>query len=128
VSHPDARFLVRYGEADYLVDVKYVELIDESVIAVREAEARDEAAGRIEMEVRPGVSVPAEAPFADTAYRRVAVEIADAVQHQPPICTDGQTMRIATDANNEARTLYREARQAWVVFALCPAGSAGQPG
>ena len=121
-AHPEARFIVHYGDEVFRVNARYVDIIGESVIAVRRGPGEADLSDWRSMEVAPDVAVPDDAGFGDDAYRRVAVDIADAIQKRPPICSDGKTMRIATDENNEARTLYRHARQAWVVFALCPEG------
>ncbi|MEM1345607.1 MAG: hypothetical protein AAGI34_13650 [Pseudomonadota bacterium] len=123
--HPEARFLVDYGGAAFRVNVRYVALIDESVIAVRRGAKNTQGWQRLA--ITPGVAIPEDTPFGDPIFARVAVDIADSVQKQPPICTDGQTMRLATDENDEARTLYRQARRVWVVFALCPEPATAPP-
>ena len=117
--HPEARFLVDYGGRSYRVDVRFVDIISESVIAVREGAG--DGAERHRMAVEPSVTPPGgDVPFADDAYRAVAVDIADAIQGRPPICADGQRMRLALNDEAEARTLYRDNRRAWVVFGFCP--------
>lgn len=125
--HPDRRILVDYGGREFRVDIRYVDIIGESVIAVRAGRGDADPAEWRRMTVVPGTELPAEAPFADDAYRRVAIEIADALRREPPICVDGRNMRLATDPRDDARTLYRAARQAWVVFAFCPEAAEAEP-
>lgn len=120
--HPDTRFLVDYGGKTFRVNVRYVELLGESVIAVRKGQGDADPADWRRMTVKADVSVPRRKPFGSDAYRRVAVDIADAVRKEPPICADDRTMRIATDEADSARTMFREKRDVWVVFALCPSG------
>jgi hypothetical protein len=120
MDHPDARFLVDYGSALFRVNVRYVPLIDESVIALREGagEARDE--GWQMLEVEPDAAFRPGTNFADPSYEEVAVDIARAVQGRGGICGEGQTMTVETGDAGEVRTLFRSNRRVWVVFALCP--------
>ncbi len=120
MRHPDKRFAVRYGADDFVVDVRFIDVINESVIAVRQGRG-SEGDRREPLEVPPNRTVPAEVGFADEAYRAVAVDIADAITGKPPICPQGQTMRLARRDDETARTLFRPLRAAWVVFAFCPA-------
>lgn len=121
MPHQDAAFLVDYGGTPILVDVRYVDVIRESVIAVRLPQGRSETAGRAAMSVAPEAPLPqAEVAFSDDGWRAVAVDIADEIQGRPLVCVEGQTMRIAQNDDAEARTLYRANRRAWVVFAFCP--------
>jgi hypothetical protein len=119
MRHPEKRFLVDYGGEVFRVNVRYVDIISESVFAVRRG--RDGAkAGWTEIALEPGVTPPAAEPFASEAWRPVAVDIADRLAGTPPICAEGQTMRLALGEDRGARALYRSPRQAWVVFAFCP--------
>lgn len=124
IPHADAKFRVSYGGEDYLVDVRYVELIDESVIAVRQAGRK--AAGRDyrPLGVAPRVRAPV-GPFSNPAYRAVALDIAETVQWVDGICPSGDPMDMARDGEGDIRTLYRRNRGAWVVFARCVEKSAG---
>jgi len=119
-THPDARFLVDYAGAPYRVDVRFVDIISESVIVVRQGAGKD-TAKREAMDVTPSLSPPGPGtPFGDRDYSAVALDIADSVIGRPPICVDGQSMKLARNDAAEARTLYRGTRRAWVVFAFCP--------
>ncbi|MGF1446601.1 MAG: hypothetical protein ACFBRM_10425 [Pikeienuella sp.] len=125
MRHPDKKFFVQYGATSYLVDVRYIDILGESVIAVRRS-AGPSTEPRETLEVLPTRTPPAaETGFADEAYRSVAVDIADTISGRPPICIDGQTMRLARGEDQPARTLYRAQRAAWVVFAFCPPPAAG---
>jgi len=118
--HPDVELVVDYGDAPFRVDVRYVDIISESVIAVRQGDGNGNGP-RDRMTVTPSITPPGPGvPFADEAYRLVAVDIADQVLGRPPICVDGQRMRLARNQAAEARALYRDNRQTWVVFAFCP--------
>ncbi|MEM6421804.1 MAG: hypothetical protein AAF698_04375 [Pseudomonadota bacterium] len=120
VEHPDAEYLVQYGGSSFRVNVRYVPLIDESVIAVREGrgEAVDEEWPIL------NVSAPEKfnrvTNFADDRYRDFVIDIAGAVQEMGGICSDGSSIKMSTNSDGEVRTLYRSNRQVWVVFALCP--------
>ena len=120
MRHPDARFLVNYGPSLFRVNVRYVPLIDESVIALREGagEAREE--GWPTLSVEPGDDFRPGTNFADPSYEAVAVDIARAVQDAGGICEEGQPMTVSTGDAGEVRTLFRSNRRVWVVFALCP--------
>ncbi|MGF1501508.1 MAG: hypothetical protein ACFBSD_06800 [Paracoccaceae bacterium] len=119
-SHPEKRFLVTYGDERFTVNVRYVEIIGETVIAVRQVGTVPVDARFEPMAVTPQSEPPEAANFADDAYRAVAVEVADAIVGRPPICVDGQTMRLARKDDEAARTLYRRQQRAWIVFAFCP--------
>ena len=119
-EHADARFLAAYGGTFFRVNVRYVPMLDESVIAVREGmgEAQDE--GWQIVTVRPSIDLEPGTNFADPVFETVAVAIAREVQGIDGICKGGQAMRVSTDGEGDVRTLYRSNRQVWVVFALCP--------
>ncbi len=121
--HPDRAFAIDYAGTAYVVDIRFIDVLGESVIAVRRGSGEGE---RTRLEVRPSRTPPEAGRFSDEAYRRVAVDIADAIAGRPPICADGQTMRLARGEDKAARTLYRSQREAWVVFAFCPAAPGGR--
>ncbi|MEL7172005.1 MAG: hypothetical protein AAFN05_03455 [Pseudomonadota bacterium] len=119
-EHPNARFLVDYGGNYYRVDVRYVTLIDESVIAVRQGpgKAVEEDWTRVTLPANPGFV--ASTNFADETYETYVIEMAKAVQAVGGICQEGQDVLMATNREGDVRTTYRRNRQVWVVFALCP--------
>ncbi|MEM8759174.1 MAG: hypothetical protein AAGE83_02475 [Pseudomonadota bacterium] len=119
-EHPDARFLVDYGGDYYRVDVRYVTLIDESVIAVRKGpgEAIEEDWTRVTLPANPTFKPTTH--FADEGYETYVIEMAKAVQAVGGICKEGQDVLMATNREGDVRTTYRRNRQVWVVFALCP--------
>ncbi|MEM6676791.1 MAG: hypothetical protein AAF675_02840 [Pseudomonadota bacterium] len=119
-EHDAARFLVDYGGSQYRVNVRYVELIDESVIAVRQGsgEALEEAWPRLTLTAAEGYSRVQN--FADDQIETYIVDIAKGVQAHGGICEDGQALAMATNADGDVRTTFRRNRQVWVVFALCP--------
>ena len=123
--HAEKRFLVQYGERQYRVNVRYVDIISESVVAVREGRGDAAPPDWVETVVEPSLRPPEGEPFASEAWRAVAVDIADSLSGRPPICDNGQTMRLARNDDKGARALYRSARQAWVVFAFCPPAGTG---
>ncbi|MEM9784666.1 MAG: hypothetical protein AAF899_19620 [Pseudomonadota bacterium] len=120
MPHPDAQYLVKYGGESFRVNVRYVPLIDESVIAVRQGigEAHDENWPSLNVGARKDFSRVMN--YADDAYRDHVVEIAGAVQAKGGICADGASIAMAKNRDGDVRTLYRRNRQVWVVFALCP--------
>ncbi|MEM7500318.1 MAG: hypothetical protein AAF371_20350 [Pseudomonadota bacterium] len=120
MEHPDARFLVDYGGAYYRVNVRYVSLIDESVIAVREGagKAVEENWRRVSLPANPGFDPATN--FQDEEYEAYVIEMAKAVQAVGGICEQGQDVLMATNREGDVRTTYRRNRQVWVVFALCP--------
>ncbi|MEM6944269.1 MAG: hypothetical protein AAF565_11020 [Pseudomonadota bacterium] len=120
MQHPDARFLIDYGGAYYRVNVRYVEVIDESVIAVREGvgEALVENWARVTLPPNPDFDPSTN--FADEAYETYVVEMARAVQAVGGVCEQGQNVEMAKNREGDVRTTYRRNRRVWVVFALCP--------
>ncbi|MEM0942866.1 MAG: hypothetical protein AAGI70_02865 [Pseudomonadota bacterium] len=117
--HASKRMVIRYATAEYFVDVRYVDIINESVIAVREAGGKLE--GREEMVVPVTVQPPPGEPFASSRFRPVAVAIASHIRETAKICDGGRQMALRLNRDGEARASYRTSRQAWVVFAACPA-------
>jgi len=120
MRHEDRKFLVTYGALPYRVNVQYVEMIGQSVIAVRRG------AGEATSEAWPTIAVsgdqpqPSGVPFEDERFRDVALTIAKQVSRDGTICNGGAPMEIRRDDNGDARTMYRGTRDAWVVFAYCP--------
>lgn len=126
MEHPEAKFLVDYGGASFRVNVRYVPLIDESVIAVREGRGEAAAEGWAKLRLEAAEDFSRVSNFADDRYRDFIIDMAGAVQEEGGICTDGSTIRMSTDRDGEVRTIYRSNRQVWVVFALCPEQVVGQ--
>ncbi|MGF1553008.1 MAG: hypothetical protein ACFBWO_10985 [Paracoccaceae bacterium] len=126
-EHEDARFLVDYAGMPFRVNVRYVALIDESVIAVRRGAGEAAAEGWPTISVEAGAPVPGRrVNYADERYEPVVLAIANAVQAEGGICENGASIEMARDDAGEVRTLHRSNRQVWVVFALCPEQIDGQ--
>jgi len=120
MRHEDRRFLVAYGSLPYRVNVQYVDMIGQSVIAVRRGGGEAVAEAWPTMSISGEEPQPSGVPFEDERYRKVALTIADHVSQDGHVCADGTSMEIRRDADGEPRTLYRGTRGAWVVFAFCP--------
>ena len=116
--HDEAKFFVLYGPQGYLVDIRYIDLINESVIAIREA--RGETKPRETLTVPATVDVPSAEPFSSDGHRSVAVAIADHIRATAKICDDGRQMALRQNLDGDTRVTYRNERGAWVVFAACP--------
>ena len=116
--HDAAKFLVLYGAQSYLVDVRYIDLINESVIAVREAEG--ETLPRETFQIPATIDLPSAEPFSSRAHRKVALAIADHIRETAKICDDGRLMALRQNLDGDTRVTYRRDRGAWVVFAACP--------
>ena len=121
--HEKARFLVRGDDDAYRVNVRYVGLIGESVIAIRQG-AGDAGEQWVAIELDDMPRAPSSLPFGADAWRSFALGLAERVRLQQDICPEGQTMRLLRDGG-EVRTMYRKRREAWVVFAACPGASQG---
>ncbi len=117
VAHADAKFVVSYGDRTFLADVTYIDLLDKSVIAVRERE--ESPAERQPLKLRPRPRLPEGVPFSATAYGPVAVRIAERIAEVAQVCP-GPPMRIDLKTDGTPRQLYRAEKRAWVVFAACP--------
>lgn len=115
--HADKRFLVSYGPKRYYVDVRYIGLINESVIAIRDD---GNSADREDLSVPATATLPADEPFASSAQESVMVSIAEGVRSSAKICDNGRQMALRLNGDGEARVSYRSGRGAWVVFAACP--------
>lgn len=120
--HGDKRFLVSYGPEQYYVDVRYINLINESVIAVRD---RGKLEGRDLVTVPATVALPQDEPFASSAQQPVALAIANHIRNTAKICDSGREMALRLDDEGEAKVTYRSSRAAWVIFAACPGEAAG---
>ncbi|MEM0924060.1 MAG: hypothetical protein AAGI13_13510 [Pseudomonadota bacterium] len=116
--HADAKFFVLYGPQGYLVDIRYIDIINESVIAIREAE--DSTTPRETMTIPATVDVPSAEPYSSSGHRAVAVAIADHIRETAKICDDGRQMALRQTRDGATRATYRNERGAWVVFAACP--------
>lgn len=122
-SHPAKRLYVRYGARDYFVDVRYVDIINESVIAVRNRGGKVD--GRERITVPATVGVPTSEPFSSSAYKSLAISIARHIRETAKICDSGRQMALRLNSDGEARVSYRAQKAAWVVFAACPAAATG---
>ncbi|MDT8345607.1 MAG: hypothetical protein RQ752_14380 [Thermohalobaculum sp.] len=120
LRHDDKQFLVRYGLLPYRVNVQYVDMIGQSVIAVRRGAEEAVPEGWPELALMGDNPQPAGVPFEDEVYRSLALDIADKVSRDGKVCPGDGAIRIRRDERGEARTLYRPTRGAWVVFAYCP--------
>ncbi|MEL6209363.1 MAG: hypothetical protein AAFR44_04140, partial [Pseudomonadota bacterium] len=69
MEHPEAKFLVDYGGASFRVNVRYVPLIDESVIAVREGRGEAAAEGWAKLRLEAAEDFSRVSNFADDRYR-----------------------------------------------------------
>ncbi|MBY8975328.1 hypothetical protein KHP62_05900 [Rhodobacteraceae bacterium NNCM2] len=118
-DHPDMRLYVHYGAMTYFVDVRYVDMIQESVIAVRETGGKLD--GREELTVPATIGIPTGEPFSSSAFKPLAVSIADYVRESARVCVDGAKMALRLNSDGETRASYRSGRGAWVVFAACEA-------
>ena len=116
--HQDAKFFVLYGPQGYLVDIRYIDIINESVIAIREAE--DEVTPRETLTIPATIDVPSAEPYSSSGHRAVAVAIADHIRETAKICDDGRQMALRQTLEGDTRATYRNERGAWVVFAACP--------
>ncbi len=124
LSHKERRFLAEYGDRRFLVNVRYVGMLSESVIAVRELSG-DVPGGYEELVLEPGAAAAATSgtPFRARETRALATEIAAQVAAVPGVCGDDREMALLTKRDGETRSMYRGNRQAWVVFSGCyPAG------
>lgn len=119
LEHPDAKLAVSYGREQFLVDISFIDLLDKSVIVVR----RDEPspAERQPFTLEETVPVPGGMPFSASGYGPVAVAIADQLAGRLGLCPEAG-MELDRNLEGGARTMFRDERQAWVVFAVCPPG------
>jgi hypothetical protein len=124
VPHENARFLVRGGDEAYRVNVRYVGMIGESVIAVRQG-AGEAGAEWPALELADMPRAPSSLPFGADAWRAVALGVAEGVRQQQGICPEERPMQLLRESDGEVRTMYRGNREAWVVFAACPGSQAG---
>ncbi len=124
LSHTARRFLADYGERRFLVDVRYVGIISESVIAVRELTGEPPSGYEpIDLASGPAAEDAMGAPFRGSETEELAEDIAARVAALPEVCGSGREMSLSTNEDGEPRTLYRDAQQAWVVFTACrPSG------
>lgn len=121
--HPDKRLYVQYGAQKYFVDVRYVDLINESVIAVRDRGGKSD--GREAITVPATVGVPVGEPFASNSFKPLAISIAKHIRNMSKICDGGRQMALRINRDGETRVTYRSGRGAWVIFAACPAATTG---
>ncbi|MEM9100610.1 MAG: hypothetical protein AAGC79_19055 [Pseudomonadota bacterium] len=119
--HPDLRLIVAYAASSYFVDIRYVDIINESVIAVRNGIGNP--AGRRDVTVPATVGIPQSEPFASSAYEALVVSIAEHLRKTEKICANGQEMALRINRDGEAKVTYRRSKGVWVVFAACPAPS-----
>ena len=129
VPHENARFLVRGGDEAYRVNVRYVNMIGESVIAVRQGagEAGQGEAGEEwpTLDLADMPRAPSSLPFGADAWRSFALGVAEGVRQHEGICPEGRPMQLLRESDGEVRTMYRGNREAWVVFAACPGTEQG---
>ena len=116
--HEDARFLVRRDGEVYRANVRYVDMIDKSVIAVRRGRG-DAGEDWPVMEIEAGATAPGDVPFGAESWRPVALEICEAVLREAAVCPPGRELALIREKGGEVRTMYRDPRQAWVIFAAC---------
>lgn len=120
MRHDDKRFLVNYGALPYRVNVQYVDMIGQSVIAVRRGAEEAVPEGWPTFAIPGALPQPSGVPFEDGSFRSVAIDIAARVSRDGKVCPEGSVMEIRRDDDGEPRTMYRATRGAWVVFAYCP--------
>ena len=120
-GHEEARFWVDYGADPFLVNVRFIKIMGESVVAIRKARPDAELAGRRQLDVRPHVEIGEAVNFADPVYEDVATDIAQTIEKVGRVCDDGQKLSMSMNGDGAPRTSYRRDRQAWVVFARCAA-------
>ncbi|MEM7238020.1 MAG: hypothetical protein AAF501_09375 [Pseudomonadota bacterium] len=121
--HPAKRMYVRYGAANYFVDIRYVDIINESVIAVRDNGGKID--GRERLTVPATVGIPTGEPFSSSSFKSLVVSIAGHIRETAKICDSGRQMALRLNSEGETQATYRAQKNAWVVFAACPAASTG---
>ncbi|MEM6489887.1 MAG: hypothetical protein AAF677_16715 [Pseudomonadota bacterium] len=128
MAHPEARFLVHYGGASFRANVRYLDFLGQSVIAFRDGvgEADDEAWPEMDIQAPAGFSRVIN--FADDGFEPVILDMAETVRREAGVCPGAVAMEMKKRDTGEPRTMYRRARQAWVVFARCPAPGGVQDG
>lgn len=118
--HEDARFWVDYGDESFLVDVRFVAFMGQSVVAVRRAKTPEPPEDRRRVDVNAAADISgSSANPADPVYEQVAIDIAETLSAIGRICRDGERFATSRNALGEAKTMYRLDRQVWVVFAKC---------
>ena len=118
--HDEAHFLVRRGGDLFRANVRFVEMLDESVIAIRRGPGESDETWTVIDVPTTGGSPPPTLPFSAAAWEPVALEIAEAVRDQDGICEEGERMQLIPASGGGPRTMFRHNRQAWIVFAACP--------
>lgn len=116
-----SKLIAHYGGAPFRIDIRHVSMISKAVIAVRRT-GRDGGA-LPEFSVDAAVSMPRSgerrAPFSDRAFEEMAVDLAEKLAPQVSVCGEGAALAVDRDADGSVDRLYRDNRQAWVVFARC---------
>lgn len=123
-AHPEARFIAEYGAARYLVNLRYVPFLRQSVVAVRPFKAAARLEGRRPIAVAPTSTAPAKGHFRDRAYKTVAIDIAEALTETPAACAEGRALSVAHDKHGAPKASYRRDHRVWIVFARCAAAPA----
>lgn len=123
-AHPEARFIAEYGDARYLVNLRYVSFLRQSVVAVRPFKPDARLEGRKPIAVAASPDAPTGGHFRDRAYRTVAVDIAEALTETPAACADGRALNVAHDKHGAPKASYRRDHRVWIVFARCAAAPA----
>lgn len=119
VAHRDAKYVASYGGARFLVDVTFVDMLDKSVIVVREDGPT--TSDREDVALSETVPVSGAMPWSAERQGGVAVSIAEQLAPRLTVCP-GPSMRLDTLTDGTPRHMYRGEKRAWVIFAACPAG------
>ena len=119
--HPEARLWVDYGTDAYLANIRYIDFMGQSVVAVRQAGAGADLDDRRRVAITPSAEHEPAQNFADPVYETIAVDIAKAMRSIGGICEESGTLSMARNGEGAPKTSYRRDRRAWVVFARCGA-------
>lgn len=118
LPHPPHAFVALYGADRFRVNLQFVQTIGRTVIAVRQG-ARDRSAdGWARRSLMPRLPVPGTGPFGTPANQVIAVDIAKQTVAAGDWCPRGR-LSLSTGQDGAIRTIYRDLRQAWVIFAAC---------
>ncbi|MEM9013385.1 MAG: hypothetical protein AAGE18_19365 [Pseudomonadota bacterium] len=119
MPHDEQRYVAVLGDQIYLVDARFVDSMEQTVIAVR-LPGSGSADNRREI-VISGAVVP-EGSFFDDAIKPTAVAIAERVGMEG-VCPDGEPFNLAHYDDGSVKAFFYQPRDAWTVFAYCGDGA-----
>ncbi|MGF1501948.1 MAG: hypothetical protein ACFBSD_09030 [Paracoccaceae bacterium] len=116
------KYLVDAGWTQFRVNVRYVRVIGQMVIAIRQDDGTSDAAWERFAFNPPGPAegLPVTAPFEGADYEQVAVALAKEVARRADVCGDAQ-LTLDPDDDGGPRRMYRGSHEAWVIFGSCAA-------